>query len=139
MSIFTVHSPSVASAIVSIHSSTGGSKSFGWGRADDGGGTGGWGGRGGGGGSRRSGAGGEGDWGRGGEGGGGRGWGSQADEGEDSITISVARSEVGRIIGVYLHMCIYTHSMLSGVLCRSRRAKNTRAGGEKWSQDKGIV
>ncbi|CAI8021529.1 Far upstream element-binding protein 3, partial [Geodia barretti] len=38
-------------------------------------------------------------WGRGGEGGGGRGWGSQADEGEDSITISVARSEVGRIIG----------------------------------------
>ena len=28
---------------------------------------------------------------------------------------------------------------LSGVLCRSRRAKNTRAGGEKWGQDKGIV
>ena len=44
----------------------------------------------------------------GGGGGGGGGWGSQPSSSEDSFTMSVASSDVGRIIGTGLmYVCMY--------------------------------
>ena len=80
-----------------------GGRSFGrsWGRADEeeerGGGGGGWGGGGGG-------------WGGGGGGWGGGGRGSQPSSSEDSFTMSVASSDVGRIIGTGL---VYVHAIMA--------------------------
>ena len=56
-------------------------------------------------------------------GGGGREWGTQSGCGDDSFTMSVASSDVGRIIGVSgaltslctcIHTCVYTVKPISG-------------------------